>query len=261
MRKDYIESKNDSTLDETTFVENFWTNVWEKEGGPKGRLERVYRQDEYRLMMPYLEKLKPQARILDGGCGLGDWVLALRNKGFDMVGLDLSQKTIDQLKTRFPEVEFVAGDIRKTQFLPSYFDAYFSWRVFEHFEMGPLDCLKEAMRLLKPGGLLFVSVPQDNLRHSLRSVFSKALTAPIPNRFYQYRFTRQEIAHQLGLAGFELLAVKAIHKKQGVLRALNLNFGLPLKSRITKGLALLLSLFVPGSFVGHMVVAIGRKPE
>jgi ubiquinone/menaquinone biosynthesis C-methylase UbiE len=166
MRKDYIAAEEPADH-ETEFVEKYWTGVWEQEGGPQGLINRIPRKDEYRVMAPYMANLPKGARVLDGGCGLGDWVLAFQREGFSVVGLDLSRKTVEQLKARFPETEFMAGDIRETGFPDGSFDAYFSWGVIEHFESGPQDCLREAWRILKPGGLLFISVPMDNLRHAL----------------------------------------------------------------------------------------------
>ena len=71
MRIDYIEAR-DSGTDETAFVEAHWTKVWEQEGGPRGQLEKVVRQDEFRVMRGYLDEFS-KGRLLDAGCGLGDW--------------------------------------------------------------------------------------------------------------------------------------------------------------------------------------------
>ncbi|MBN2751169.1 MAG: methyltransferase domain-containing protein [Rhodospirillaceae bacterium] len=259
MRKDYMVA-TDSETDETGFVEAHWTKVWEQEGGPQGRIDRISRQNEYRLMAPHLKTLPQGSRILDGGCGLGDWVMALNRDGFSTVGLDLSRKTVAQLQSRFPETEFAAGDIRATDFADESFDAYFSWGVFEHFENGPQDCIREARRILKPGGLLFVSVPMDNFRHAIRGTFARPQPISGTLRFYQYRFTRAELAQELSLGGFDVTAVHPIHKRQGVLRHLHHEFGLPYSWLLTRGLAAVLAPFIPGTCIAHMVLAIARKP-
>ena len=51
------------------------------------------RADEMLIMKPYLADMKSK-RVLDIGCGLGDWVMYLHDKGFDITGLDISQKTV-----------------------------------------------------------------------------------------------------------------------------------------------------------------------
>ncbi len=261
MRKDYIAVADSAGLDETDFVEAYWTQVWDKEGGPKGAIDRIPSRDEFKIMSRQLATLPKGARILDGGCGLGDWVLALNREGFRCVGLDLSRKTIEQLQARFPEAEFAVGDIRATGFSDGEFDAYFSWGVFEHFEVGPQDCIREAMRVLKPGGLLFVSVPLDNLRHAVRGTFARFRQAQASLRFYQYRFTRAELAQELAIGGFEVVSVYPIHKRQGVMRFLHHELGLPYGWFFTKALSVALAPFVPGWLVAHMTLAVARKTD
>ena len=260
MRKDHI-SASQPEDDESTFVEKYWTNVWEQQGGPYGEIKRLSTKEEYRIMSSYLSTLNHGAPILDGGCGLGDWTLALAQQGFSVVGLDLSSKTIAQLKQRFPDASFVDGDLRSTSFPDDHFDAYFSWGVFEHFESGIHDFATEALRILKPSGLLFISVPFDNLRHSLIA----CLTPPKPlkgrHRFYQYRFTRAELALELEKAGFDVLEVRPIHKRQGVLRSLHHHLGLPYSWFLTRALSVLMAPFVPSIFISHMLLVVARKPD
>ena len=264
MRKDFIEAGPAQDESEISFVERHWTAVWEREGGPKAAIDRIPRKAEYRVMRPYLDSLSPGARLLDGGCGLGDWSVYLTRRGHPTLGLDISRNTVAQLKDLFPDAEFAVGDIRETGLPDASFAGYFSWGTFEHFEEGLDRCIAEAYRVLRPGGYLFISVPFDNLRHALRAACDwrrRSEPRSGSERFYQWRLNRGELREQLARGGFEVLDIRPIHKRQGILRSLHHEFGLPYEWLTTKGLSVLLTPIVPGGLVAHMLMAVARRPD
>jgi SAM-dependent methyltransferase len=258
MRKDYTPARADGA-DESAFVAAYWTQVWDAHRH-ESRRGAITATEEWRLMAPYLARLPRGARVLDGGCGLGEFVVELSRQGFDAVGMDISASTVERLRERFPGVGFMDGDIRATGLPDASVDLYFSWGVFEHFESGPGACLAEAYRLLKPGGHLLISVPFDNVRQSLRGALERPRPAP-GLRFYQWRFTRAELARELVQNGFTVAGLHPISKREGVARALHHDFGLPDSWLLTKVLRRGLAPFVPAGLVAHMLLAVGRKPD
>jgi len=265
MRKDYmaVEAKN-AAQDEVAFVADYWTKVWQQAGGSDGSIGRVLRQEEFRIMQRYLPRLQRGARLLDGGCGLGEWTVYFTRQGYPTVGLDLSAETIAQLRKVFPDQEFHVGDIRATGVADATFDGYFSWGTFEHFEDGIDDCVREAWRVLKPGGYLFVRIPFDNLRHAFSAAFARLAVAKpdsAPTRFYQWRYTRGEFQQALSRNGFEVVEMRLVAKRQGVLRFLSVNFGLYWDWKISRYLAGAIAPFVWSGLIAHNVMAVARKPQ
>jgi SAM-dependent methyltransferase len=120
----------------------------------------------------FLNCIPKDGRVVDAGCGFGKWVIYLRNIGYDIVGIDNNEIAIAKLKEYDSSLQVELGDILDIHYPDSHFDAYISNGVVEHFEGGPLPALKEAHRILKPGGLIFVSVPTVNL---LRKILRRPL--------------------------------------------------------------------------------------
>ena len=265
MRMDFItaETAEAGAVEETAAIEKQWTRAWQAAGGPQGLADHIPGKEEYRAIASYLARLPKGARLLDGGCGLGDWTLHFTRAGYPTLGLDISRATVELLQRKFPEAEFTVGDIRATGLPDACVDGYFSWGTFEHFQDGLGGCVREAFRILKPGGWLFVSVPFDNLRHSLRAILLDAhRRAPQTQsqRFYQWRLTRGELADALAGGGFVVEDVVIIGKRQGMQRLLQHNLGLQPTGLPAKAAAVLLSPLIPAVAVGHMILAIARRP-
>ena len=62
MRKDYIDVSNDNTT-EIEFIEQYWSDIWKNEGGPKNKIEKILNKPEYKIMKPYLKEIKSKIKF------------------------------------------------------------------------------------------------------------------------------------------------------------------------------------------------------
>ena len=263
MRRDDRSYDESEGSEEISAIETQWTRYWEALGGRLGRADRVPHTEEFKVIWPYIQQLPKGSRILDGGCGMGDWVLWLTRNGYPTLGLDVSKVTIGKLKKMFPNMEFAVADIRDTGLPANSLDAYFSWGTFEHFEEGFGRVVSEAFRILKPGAYLFTSMPFVNLRHAITATLFESWRLPPQTervRFYQWRLTRAELATILARHGFQVEDVKMIGKRQGIQRWLQGVTGISALSIFARGFAVLAYPVVPKVIVAHMILAIARKP-
>jgi SAM-dependent methyltransferase len=271
MRKDYRFVPWDrAAAGELELIEEQWTATWQQATRDTAMLAaEVTLREEYRLMQPYLARCTAHpVRVLDAGCGLGHWTLYFTSLGYEAYGVDLSRETITQLQERFPTCRFLTGDIRSLGFPSDYFDIYFSWGVFEHFEEGMERCIVEARRVLKPRGYLFVSVPFQNWRHILRDArpfcsWDDAREMRVHGtrapRFYQWRLTAPELERELALRGLDVLRVRPIHKAEGVRRFLQRDLRLRPGTPAYALARRLATRFVPATWLAHMVLAVAQK--
>ena len=100
------------------------------------------------------------ARILDIGCGAGRTSAALHERGYGVVAIDLAESLLSIGRARHPGIDFCLMDARRLEYPDAAFDAaLFSYNGIDNLypEMSRLMCLREAARVLKPGGVLIFS--------------------------------------------------------------------------------------------------------
>jgi len=153
------------------------------------------------------------ARILESGCGTGRWMAYFETLGNRVVGLDDSPGPLGVARRHAPTMPLVRGNALASPFADESFDAVLSSYVAEHFDGGPEPLLRELRRVLKPGGLLFVVVPYNNLLRRLVVHPTQRLLCAVwrrlgrPLGFTEYRYSRTEMQGFLDRSGFEVLEV------------------------------------------------------
>jgi SAM-dependent methyltransferase len=167
---------------------------------------RFSRTKEWTLIRRFV---RPDAAVLDAGCGFGDWVCYLSERGYRAEGLDYSTELVARLKETYPHLRWEDGDIRAMPYPDAAFDAVISWGVIEHDEAGPARALREFGRILRPGGVVIVTVPVDSAAQRRAADYLYHRTAA-PQAFFQYFMTAPDLASQVTSAGFDVI-------EQGVL--------------------------------------------
>jgi SAM-dependent methyltransferase len=127
---------------------------------------------------PYFLKYLPQSgKILEAGSGRGRWVVYLRRKGFDVVGIDLARSNVAFAKAYDETIPVSHGDVLDTGFADGSFAAIISLGVVEHFEDGPQRAFRETRRILKRSN---AEHSQDNVfqSHQERAASLSAFTGP-----------------------------------------------------------------------------------
>jgi len=104
-------------------------------------------------------------KALDAGCGTGEFTVRLAKSGLDVVGLDISKKSIEFVnryaKRNNLRINGVVGDLEKLPFQSSSFDYCFCFGTLHHF-LDFRNALEELHRVLKIGGKIVVVEPNGS---------------------------------------------------------------------------------------------------
>lgn len=113
----------------------------------------------------------PEKRALDLGCGTGNYTFAFAGEFKSIIGLDINIDMLSAARAKsrqcnYSGIEFVLGDAVNTKFEDEQFDAIWSVSTL-HYLKGTrqLWLLKEAFRILRPGGRLVVDVGEFLEQH------------------------------------------------------------------------------------------------
>lgn len=150
----------------------------------------------YRLIRRYARS----GRIFDIGCGFGHFLLTGKGLGYDVRGVEMSEANAQFIRRQFG-IAVEQGDFLRIPLKREY-DAVTLWDTLEHMDRPDL-VLEKISRILKPGGVVFIQVPQSD------SFFSRILryrwwAVGLDHVNYFSRSTIRQILQRFGLETVEI---------------------------------------------------------
>ena len=133
---------------------------WDRFWADSQQLDEVYGTDG-RIIRALGEHMTLDGlKVLEVGAGTGRDCDVLAELGSWTCALDYSEESLALMSGTFKNpVEIVCGDALALPFASNSFDVVFHQGLLEHFR-NPGDLIDENLRVLKPGGVLLVDVPQ-----------------------------------------------------------------------------------------------------
>ena len=177
---------------------------WDRSpGGALRKLEATYRRlalvDHVSFIARAARTTVPSggARILDVGCGPATVLGLLKEKGFDVSGVDLSARAAE-IAARDFGIDVAVGSVQEANFPSDEFDVVVLLHVLEHVP-NPRDVLTEIFRILKPNGRVVLQVPNiDSLQFSFFGIRWYGLD--VPRHLIDY--SRSSVLRLLRSCGF-----------------------------------------------------------
>lgn len=150
-----------------------------------------------RSVSRFLKRYKKSGKLLDIGCGTGHFIAEMQKNGYDVYGVEVSENAKnfipESLKNRIYD-----RNLEDCGFAANTFDIITMFQSLEHVHN--LDrLLEEARRLLKPDGVMYLSVPNSGFIE-YRLFRPYAYTLDVPRHLYF--FTKQTLQKLLLKKGF-----------------------------------------------------------
>lgn len=172
--------------------------------------EKVYKEyKHYGASLEYLpdivkifrrHKIK---RALDVGCGGGKHSFYLAKNSFEVYGIDLSEEAIKTARSEFKKQGYrgqfkVCSFAKKFPYKNNFFEAVISIRALNHGAEKEIDnCISEMERVLKPGGLIFVTVQKVNASRFKKTINSLPVKMVSQHSYLPLAGPEKGIAHYI----------------------------------------------------------------
>jgi ubiquinone/menaquinone biosynthesis C-methylase UbiE len=177
-------------------------------------------QKRLALIQEYVQL--PGKKIIDCGCGAGQYVVGLLASGVDAWGVEYEISKVSQFQKAYPELSerISVGDIEHLTFKDKSFDMALLNEVLEHIPE-EMKALEEVKRVLKPGGTVIIFSPNRLYPFETHPTWLKNSTFKLPiylrltpyiplglgNRLFDYsarNYWPAELRRLVEQAGFQI---------------------------------------------------------
>ena len=138
-------------------------------------IDRSWRRRLVRAVSSFCALRGGEVKVLDMACGTGDVSIALKRKGLDVVGADISENMLALARKKAPGIDFRYGDASELPFADGSFDAVTIAFGIRNFDKRA-QCIRELHRVLKDGGMLAIaefSIPRNRLWRGIYTLYFK----------------------------------------------------------------------------------------
>jgi len=147
-----------------------------------------------------------RGRLVDVGAGLGFFVKAAREAGWEAEGWEVARPAVEWGRKELGLTALHEGRVQDVPFAPGTVDAVTLWDVIEHLP-DPLETLAWARGVLRPGGLLFLQTPNVDFQLRRARLMRRLRGTGEESNLLEARdhvndFTYRSMEEPLGRAGF-----------------------------------------------------------
>lgn len=205
------------SADEITemYAEQYFTTADKKtHHGEKDYISATAHADHSESIRFFKEYVK-EGNFLEIGCATGSLLVQLRDKGFNVTGVEISEFAAKTGREKYG-LEIInssfTNELIGNELPLNHFDAIYLGDVLEHFT-NPIEALENIYKILKKGGYVFADVPSSLNLISSRLAFvyyrlsGNKMTMTLPP-YHLTEFFPASLRKAFKRAGFEKIIIK-----------------------------------------------------
>lgn len=190
----------------------YWDDRYAQEHAAGKSSEEFKKQEFWPLLQKYFSKEK---LYLDAGCGVGGWIIFLKEQGYNVEGIDEAARTLRALTEYDQDLKVKIAPMTAIPYANESLDGVLSIGTLEYVQDKVDVALSEVNRVLKQDGIFFMEVPVANLLRRIIYIPLKRLekiikvSRGLKPTFSNYLFRKNEFIAQLKNSGFDVIEVRA----------------------------------------------------
>ncbi len=218
-----MRARKDASVDSET--KKAWEDNWS--GTEVSRVLEIFNYPRVKRQIQIYAGCLPRNKpILEGGCGVGPYLIHFRQLGYKIIGIDYNHQPLVKIAQFDRKVPVACADVLRLPFGDSSFGAYLSLGVIEHFTEGPLGAIKEAHRVLENEGYFIIQVPRKSLfkiikypwlwlkaNNRLRKFFGKEQRV----HYWEQYFSVSELSSLLRNSGFSIKLIAPVDHEHALM--------------------------------------------
>ncbi|MGA2669235.1 MAG: class I SAM-dependent methyltransferase [Ignavibacteria bacterium] len=150
-----------------------------------------------------IEKIKDHGKILDIGCGNGNFLECAKHRGWETYGVDINPSSLKPC-SKFGSIYI--GTVHEAKYQDDFFDVIFSSSTF-YYLTDPLVFLKETTRILKPGGLIFITGIL-NIKSLAARINIERYIRPYPPEQVSFYFDKKHLKILMNRSGLKKITLR-----------------------------------------------------
>ena len=176
------------------------TDYWENRWASSGVDEDGFKNEEI-YPIKYAKKLVTESsKILEAGCGAGRVYFHYKKLGYDIKGIEYSQRAVSNILQKDPNADVIQGSITNLPYEDNSFNAVLAFGLYHNIEdVSELQkSFEETYRVLEKGGQLVASVRFDSLENNMiENIVRKRAKGKTFDKFHRWHFSLNDMKNLL----------------------------------------------------------------